>query len=691
MSFAAKSTRPRDGKKETSVRSSADNSSTNAPSQPKRGVADQPATAPNTLNPSKPSLSKYFYDLPARLNDLEGRDATRAGWSSTIDSVMNEIIRSRKEQSLDIKSYNPAHETSSNAAVEIIKWLAYPNNCKLRREENKNRYVEADVRANQDEYCEWEVERQNGHLKSVTFTTEVPEYYTYLAKADPTGALLLRQYKRLNPDVADSIKLEDLVDARGAYNIKNRWNTRGTDENLGLEGRIAHLIRENNNLQEAAELVVDSTVVRRDAKGEFVAGGRSLLLAMVPKVSDNSPNRNSDPNIAAFINQFSRDGKLVTVSNPVGLYIDSFEDSDFKTVDGDSVSSFWNVERKSQDGRYVVRAKFTVPTGLLGKILHAHTKQRLKHGSQLAESIWIAAYVTIADSTIHSETPCPAAASHPIYSFIEGRQIKPTEVPRATINNELRLELFGAYLASTEKPAIILRDLIATFEDYTWAAFAADEGIGFYSEVVRVRMVLIWIPGSSAKPRSGNTSSKMGDAQLLKRDAFVRPTVMVVALPPFDNKTNIHSENSILQVASYDPRLGWFNFYDKTGDRRWLYFGNSNDAFAPDTHGLGPFCGHPNGALAMKEIVEPWPHWHSTRAQLDLKHDHPLSRDPLFRDPNTGSWYFRFVDQLAHMVTAGTKKMALIGFKNDVFLTLGHGQILLRQQSAFTSGSHMLA
>lgn len=254
----------------------------------------------------------------------------------------------------------------------------------------------------------------------------------------------------------------------------------------------------------------------------------------------------------------------MTLANPVGLYIDSFEHSHFVTNDGGSVSDLWRVERSSADGRYVVRASFTVPSSLLGKIKHEASGRKLEYGSQLAESIWIAAYLTVAD---RAEGAKPASEpSQPIYSYIEGRQIKPVPTAQSLVDAELRREPFGAYLASTANPAITLKDLIATWEDHTWAAFAADEGIGFYKDQVRVRMVLIWIPGFAVKPR-GNTSSKMGDVEKLKESAFTRATVMVVALPPFDDKENIHSEKSILQMASFDPQLGWFNFYDVSTDR----------------------------------------------------------------------------------------------------------------------------
>ena len=57
----------------------------------------------------------------------------------------------------------------------------------------------------------------------------------------------------------------------------------------------------------------------------------------------------------------------------------------------------------------------------------------------------------------------------------------------------------------------------------------------------------------------------------------------------------------------------------------------------------------------MKELVEPWPHWHSSLNALELSDDHPLCDDPLFGDKNTRVWYFGLADQIATMINKGTR------------------------------------
>ena len=67
----------------------------------------------------------------------------------------------------------------------------------------------------------------------------------------------------------------------------------------------------------------------------------------------------------------------------------------------------------------------------------------------------------------------------------------------------------------------------------------------------------------------------------------------------------------------------------------WLYLGSSFDAFKSDTKGRGPFSGHVNGALVMKELSIPWIHWHSTSYSINrtFSRDDPIFDDPLLQPP----------------------------------------------------------
>ncbi|KAF3927116.1 hypothetical protein AA313_de0208487 [Arthrobotrys entomopaga] len=612
---------------------------------------------PQNANGSDRYRNQYYYKAPGCLADLSKDDDARLKWSNSIDKIYQDLIDERlsPENNEIIKSYNPARVRKNHykSFSNKIKWRAFPQNVELLHVHaggtQWDKYAEADIRDTQDEYCEWEVIKVGGHLKSVTFTCELIEYWEYLASTDPQ--FLLKLYREFNPDA--DISLQDLLDAEGKkYNPKNKWNCRGTATNgQATEGAIMHMIGVNNTLTDAASLVLDSTIARFNADGVQISDGAALLRSM--KVSDASPKRNSDPAITKTINDYSKKGKLVTITNPLGVFIDTFDADDFIAPGGEKVSQFWKRERVGSD-ETTVRAKFEIPDKFLGKIRHKKTSRVLKYGSQLAESLWIGVACAV------SEQEPQANTSEPIWSYIEGRQIKPTLVSKKLLEESLHVEPFGQYLAQTKNPAITLDELVRTylFKDHPWVAYAADEGLGFYTKKTRVRLVLVSLPDCNMPLGSAGDGPKMADPNKLTEYAFDEATIFVVALPPFNDPTNMNSDRCILQVASYHPDLGYFNFYDRepTGEHRWLYFGCSKDAFAADTFGIGPFCGHPNGGLIMKEMEEPWLHWHSTTFSLDLPDDHPLSKDPLFRHPDSGIWHFTHANHMAHLVRTGTER-----------------------------------
>lgn len=137
------------------------------------GNSKSPETGGNeTTSSAKGEAEKYFYKPPAGLEDIQREPGNRAKWSAVLDGAIEKIITSKKTAGKQAQFYNAARERGTQAEQVTIKWRAYPKNF-----ENKggDRWKLADIRANQDEYCEWEVKRENGELKCVTFTTELPE------------------------------------------------------------------------------------------------------------------------------------------------------------------------------------------------------------------------------------------------------------------------------------------------------------------------------------------------------------------------------------------------------------------------------------------------------------------------------------------------------------------------------------
>src|SRR5262245_14933343 len=117
----------------------------------------------------------------------------------------------------------------------------------------------------QDEYCEWFVDRDAaGRVTRISFTAEGPEYWEEMAKVDPD--LVVRLYQELvNPavqrtdlfwqfDVAgrnlDTGQF-NIIFQRGEYNPYNKWNT--------THGAL-HLTHPANTLGAEINLAADATV-----------------------------------------------------------------------------------------------------------------------------------------------------------------------------------------------------------------------------------------------------------------------------------------------------------------------------------------------------------------------------------------------------------------------------------------------
>lgn len=106
------------------------------------------------------------------------------------------------------------------------------------------------------------------------------------------------------------------------------------------------------------------------------------------------------------------------------------------------------------------------------------------------------------------------------------------------------------------------------------------------------------------------------------------PTLFIATSLAFE------SDSTFLQVVGWDPVNGAYQFYDRR-HRAWVWAGSSWDALTPGSRGQGPFDSHVNGALNMKELKQPWIHWHSMAARIRddaLAPDDPLRTERLWQD-----------------------------------------------------------
>lgn len=304
------------------------------------------------------------FDPPAYLTDFDGVAGAREAWHAFVSGAFDESIRTqlprvRQANGTEgtVQYYNASAFDPGGATIEqAIAWNAFPKEL-LRQYGRERALVHADTlwplsrykpqfvgKPNADtifyrplnEYCEWHVERdpQTNAIHKVTFTSEPPEYWQAMFGGplayDPDGVktvtfpdnsdLVLRHYREL---VSPDVKIEDIVAPadidspvgsfpKGTYFPYNKWNT--------THG-IVHLIAPPNSLTAEIQLGADATVLRHNARGDVLVQAEALVCC----TGYGGPDRNSDPTIGATVNALARAGAMITLRNPVGLYMDHID------------------------------------------------------------------------------------------------------------------------------------------------------------------------------------------------------------------------------------------------------------------------------------------------------------------------------------------------------------------------------
>jgi hypothetical protein len=82
-------------------------------------------------------------------------------------------------------------------------------------------------------------------------------------------------------------------------------------------------------------------VLREDAYGRTLVEPEALICC----AGYGGPNRNSDPTIGATVNAFARLGAMITLQNPVGLYMDHIDLAGWVAPDGGDVAECVGIVR----------------------------------------------------------------------------------------------------------------------------------------------------------------------------------------------------------------------------------------------------------------------------------------------------------------------------------------------------------
>lgn len=323
-----------------------------------------------------------FYRPPADIDDFSRRPAHEQELRQSWHDFISKAIRDRSASGL---FYDAEHDPNPATAPTRapVPWNGFPRaiwqwfNGDADPAGRPRAFATAEVlrpRANvadptgnlvtlferqQDEYCEWHVERDAaGGVTRITFTSEGPEYYQRMAEIDVTlVGDLYREH--VNPTVKDEELIwgEDMtaggqvIFRSGTYNRWNKWNTQ-----LGA----MHLTHRANTLGAEINLAADATLLFPVP----TAPANTLPARLICCAGFGGVNRSSDPLIGAGVNAFARSGLSVTLDNPVGLYIQEIGIDGLQDPDGLPIgAASLRITRSSPDGSLILRAEVSPPAG----------------------------------------------------------------------------------------------------------------------------------------------------------------------------------------------------------------------------------------------------------------------------------------------------------------------------------------
>ena len=306
------------------------------------------------------------FSAPAGLAELPA--GALASWSDRVARIFERVRADPYPQFYDPRD----GDTPADHATKTVTWFGFPARLVVGAPSEEARWQRADAsRDEQDEYLEWSVTRNaDGKIVRVVFTCEVPEYWTHLHDEAPD--LLLELCEQLT---GTAVTLAQLRDGEGRYDPSSPLNSATT-------GDILHLQQSTNNLFAAVALVAGATILRREADGTPVSDQQQLVICG----GLGDPRRNSDPSIAAAVNDLAGQGAEITVADPAGLYIDGLVTGEMETPDGSDPASFWTIERGTP--QRTLRARYEVPAGLGFTVGDVQLGGRpIAFGAQLADNV----------------------------------------------------------------------------------------------------------------------------------------------------------------------------------------------------------------------------------------------------------------------------------------------------------------
>lgn len=297
------------------------------------------------------------FDTPASLRDLPAGSPFYDNWHAYLAGR----IAASTPGSGGGEFYDASQVNVNVLAERSLVWMAFPRELMVvdHRDDRRAAWIAGEDRYVQAEYCEWRVTRNaEGKITRVVFVTETPEYWERMWAVDPARVVAL--YRAL---VDPAVVQADLQSGAGVYDRYNRWNT--TDG-------IVHFIQNINTLDAALGL----------SQGSVDSGGArdnyEVPMGFVTSV---------DPRVTLDIGTLARKGLSITLRDPIGLYIEGYDDTGWTKPDGSPVDDYWTVVRGSRPGR-ILRLQYEVPAAagfVVGDIRIGG--RPIEYGGQIAEHV----------------------------------------------------------------------------------------------------------------------------------------------------------------------------------------------------------------------------------------------------------------------------------------------------------------
>jgi hypothetical protein len=296
------------------------------------------------------------FDPPGNNNDFAGNAALASKWSAQMEQNFDQGVSDATNTLTahgggTCQFYNPVSHglTAPDLAPADITWNGFPRKFLgsgpgvLPNFAGAEAPVAIGQARIQDEYLEWHVVKNAaGKITTVQFTCEGYDYYEFLGSEAPDTLVALYQ-----TFINSSITKADLFSG-ATYNKLNQWNTR--------DGAM-HLTQSANNLFAEVILGAEATVRRKNSSGVEITSADTLCKCA--QFGDN--RRNSDPAIGAGVNALVRQGRMITLANPVGLFMDHLDDSGFLLPDGSATTGWFQILRGT--ATHTLRAIFAPPAG----------------------------------------------------------------------------------------------------------------------------------------------------------------------------------------------------------------------------------------------------------------------------------------------------------------------------------------